>query len=302
MSVKQGGFLVPAISDDQRIRVFRRSFTAPGEFDGMEVAAYVVITERYLVICDTLLCPEDMVQVMQQIRDVLPGRQVLVVNSHADWDHVWGNCYFTGVHAAPIIAHEHCLMRLRSSAAQTELKDYQRRYALFQNVILTPPTITFTDIFTIHGGNLTIELIPATGHHQDHIAAWIPELRLLLAFDAVEKPFPIIENPAAVPAMFGTLERLLAIQPRRVLCSHSKTASVATVEQNFAYLREIEQRARLLTRSPTGAELERASELIRYSFEEALATETTPTEIIDRTFYSWAHNNNARCIIQWLFS
>jgi glyoxylase-like metal-dependent hydrolase (beta-lactamase superfamily II) len=302
MSVRQGGFLVPAISDDQRVRVFRRNFTAPGEFDGMEVAAYAVITDRYIVVCDTLLCPEDMIHVMQQMRDVLPGRQVLVVNSHADWDHVWGNCYFTGVHAAPIIAHEHCLTRLRSSAAQLELRDYQRRYALFQNVTITLPTLTFTDVFTIHGGNLTVELMPAAGHHQDHIAVWIPELRLLLAFDAVERPFPVIENPASVPTMFHTLERLLAMQPRRVLSSHSRSANVATVEQNLVYLREIEQRARLLVHSPTSAELEHASELIHSSFKDALAAVTTPAEIIDRTFYSWAHENNVRCIIQWLFS
>lgn len=297
MSTSESVFPVQEMSNEARIRVFRRFFAAEGEFEGMEVDAYVVITNRYVVVLDTLICPEDIAVVMDSIRPELTGRQLLVVDSHADWDHSWGNGYFTGKHSAPIIAHDHCLERLQSEEAQTELASYQQRYPIFKNVVLTPPTMTFSHTFTIHGGDLTLQLLPAPGHHLDHIAAWIPEIRLLLAFDAVERPVPIIENAAGVHLMRTTLQHFIALQPERVLCSHGKTTSIAMVEQNLAYLDEIERRSRILlaTHRPTGEELEQASDLINYPFDEVIAGSNEP---VDRTFYSWAHDNNVRCVLQ----
>jgi glyoxylase-like metal-dependent hydrolase (beta-lactamase superfamily II) len=267
----------------------------------MEVDAYVVLTKRCLVVFDTLLCPEDMAIVMHEVQDGLAGRQLLVVNSHADWDHTWGNAYFSAQHPAPIIAHEHCLQRMVSEEAKTDLQDYQQRYPLFQNVALVPPTITFSTTTTIHGGDLRLALIPAPGHSADHIAVWIPEVRVLLAFDAVEKPVPIIQDAAGVPAMFATLERFLAMEPLRVLCSHDKTTSIDIVKDNLAYLREIERRSRVLlaAHGPTQAELEHASLLINYPFDEVISD---ITDSADRTFYTWAHDNNVRCVLQWLLS
>lgn len=294
-----GVFFIPEMSADQRVRVFRRNFNGIEGFDGMEVDAYVVITERYVVVFDTLLCPADASIVMQLVEDQLPGRQLLVVNSHADWDHSWGNAYFTGEHAAPIIAHDLCLTRLQSEEAHKELLEYQKRYPIFQNVSLVAPTITFDQYLTIHGGDLTIELLPAPGHHPDHIAAWIPELRLLLAFDAVEKPIPIMENAEAVPSMFATLEHFLALQPKQVLCSHGKSTKVELVEENLSYFREVERRSRDLLQKhrPTHDELEHASEIIHYSFDEVIAGSTVP---VDRTFYAWAHGMNVRSLLEWL--
>jgi glyoxylase-like metal-dependent hydrolase (beta-lactamase superfamily II) len=240
-----------------------------------------------------------MAVVMHEVQGELAGRQVLVVNSHADWDHTWGNAYFAAQRAAPIIAHEDCLTRMQSDEAKAELADYQCRYAVFHNVALVSPTLTFSPSLTIHGGDLTLMLIPSPGHHPDHIAAWIPELRLLLAFDAVEKPIPVIGSSAGVVPMLTTLEHFLALEPERVLCSHGKTTSVDMVKENLAYLREIEQRSRILlaTHRPTAAELEHASALINYSFEEVIAESPEP---VDLTFYGWAHDNNVRCVLQWL--
>ncbi|HLG63822.1 MAG TPA: MBL fold metallo-hydrolase [Ktedonosporobacter sp.] len=304
MSVSREIALIPGISGDQRVRVFRRTFVPKGESEAMEVDAYAITTERYIILCDTLLCPEDMAQVTQEIQDELAGRQLLVIDSHADWDHAWGNGYFTGTHAAPIIAHQHCRARLLSDEARTGLADFQQRDPTFRNTTLTPPTITFTDTLTISGGDLTLELLPAPGHHQDHIAVWLTELRLLLAFDAVENPIPIIENAEAVESMSATLERFLSMQPQRVLCSHGKTTSVDTVKRNLAYLREVEQRGRAMLAArpgyrPSNAELEEPALLINYPFAEVSAG---LAEFADSKFYAWAHNHNVRCIMQWLMN
>lgn len=299
MSASEGVFFVPEMSSDPCIRVFRRKFNEAGEFEGMEVDAYIVITGNYLVVFDTMLCPEDAGAMMQMVQDPLAGRQGLVINSHADWDHTWGNVYFTGEHAVPVIAHEYGRVRMQSDEARAELADYQQRYPIFRNVKLIPATLTFNQQLTIHDGNLTIELFPAPGHHLDHIAAWIPQLSLLLAFDAVENPLPCIENAAAVPSMFATLERFLTLRAERVLCSHGKTTSSELVKANLAYLREIEQRCHdlLLKRRPTTEELDHAAELINYRLDDAIAGSTGD---VDRTFYGSVHDDNVRYVMQWL--
>ena len=108
-----------------------------------------------------------------------------------------------------------------------------------------------------------------------------------------------IENAAAVPSMFATLGRFLALRPERVLCSHGKTTSPELVKQNLAYLHEIERRSRELLKShdPTQQELEHASTLINSPLDEVLAGSTDP---VDRTFYAWAHDANVRYVLQRL--
>ena len=292
-------FPVPGMSGDERVRVFRRVFRMAGEMEGMEVDAYIIISERYVVVLDTMLCPADVAGMMNFVANELPGHIVLCVDSHADWDHAWGNAYFTGERVAPIIAHDYCRTRLQSKEEALGLAQFQQEYALFRDVRLVAPAITFAQDMTIHGGDLTIELKSAPGHHPDQIVAWIPELRLLLAFDAVEKPLPLMDDQRCVPDMFTTLERLVALRPGRVLCSHGKSTDPQLVADNLRYVREIERRSRLLLQRhhPSDEEFEHASALISYPFDEVIAGVDGQ---IDRTFYSQGHENNIRAVLRWL--
>jgi glyoxylase-like metal-dependent hydrolase (beta-lactamase superfamily II) len=308
---------VPEMSQDSRVRVYRgnrirtnRTSNLPGPevFDGMEVDSYVLVTERFVLLCDTMICPEDMAIVMAFLPDDLAKRSLMVINSHADWDHAWGNAYFTGDRTVPIIGHVDCRTRMQSEKDRTLLTSFQHKHPKhFQAVELVPPTVTFQDKWTLYGGDLTIELFSAPGHCRDHIAAWIPELSLLLAFDAVETPLPLIKNVAGVQSMFTTLERFQRLQPQRVLCSHGATTSASIIETNLNYFREIERRCRTVLKHhlPTAVELEQAATLIEYSLDDVIAGVVRLMDIPDYSgddFYSRAHNDNVRYIMQWLMS
>ncbi|MBO0781284.1 MAG: MBL fold metallo-hydrolase [Ktedonobacteraceae bacterium] len=284
---------------DSRVRLFRCRLSDRPDQPGMLVDAYALITERYVVICDTMICPEDMEALLGEIRAELAGRQLLVINSHADWDHCWGNSYFKGQFAAPIIAHERCRMRLLAEEAQEKLRENRQQFPYFHSVALVPPTITFTKRLVIHGGDLTIELFPAPGHQPDHIAAWIPELRLLMAFDAAERPLLCLNTPETVQETRVTLQRLKAMQPRHVLCSHGQTTSPMIIEANIRYLDEIERRSRALlaTRKPADEEIGTAALLLGYPLEEVLGDDR---DAIDYDFYRQTHDNNIRHILRWL--
>ena len=289
---------ITTYDNDMRIRIFRRAFPAMEEFAGMHVDAYALFSEHYVIICDTLLCPADMEFVMETVRpEVVARRQLLVLNSHADWDHIWGNGYFSGRQSVPILAHQHCRARIQSEEAQAELAAYQKRDTIFQEVVLTAPTLTFTHGLTVHGGDLTFELFPAPGHTSDSCALWIPELRLLLAFDSLEAPFPLLEDAASVQPLITTLQHFLALQPQHVLCSHSKLADSTLIQKNLDYVQNLEERCRtlLLTRHPDTTELEHASDLIMVPCtESAVEKDGTPAS----AFYRHAHENNIRFIMQ----
>jgi glyoxylase-like metal-dependent hydrolase (beta-lactamase superfamily II) len=293
-------YLVPNMSSDSRVLVFRRDFTPPVKEDMLQVDAYVIITERYVVLCDTLLCPEDMAIVLNEITPTLARRQLLVVNSHSDWDHTWGNRYFVEHGKPPIIAHSLCPQGLFSDESRETLAYFQGHYDTFKDVELIPPTLTFEQRLTIYGGDLTLELFSAPGHEPDQLAGWIPELRLLLAFDAAEYPIPTLHKATGVPSMIKTLEHFLTLHPARVFCSHGGTSEISVIEQNLMYLHTIEQRvqALLTTQAASTEETLLAAALREYPFEEVLST-LAPLFQDDSSFYREAHTSNVRYMVQW---
>lgn len=300
--------LVQIRSLDPRVQIFRRNFEMPDGSGTMEVDAYVIVTEQFAAICDTLLCPADVEEMLTSLKTEIGDRPLLVVNSHADWDHYWGNGYFTGKQAAPIIAQAHGPERIRSEEARISLLESQQQDPLFKTVTLVEPTITFERNLTLRGGDLTLELFSTPGHRIDHLAIWIPELRLLLGFDAIETPFPIIEDATTVPTMFATLEHFLSLEPEEVYCSHGKVRGIIVIQRNLAYLKEVQRRCQLYLQSQQRSQKAEAAQidapvdgLIGYSLADVIADiGASLTVASDDTFYTWAHQNNIRCIMEWL--
>src|SRR5262249_55935304 len=88
---------VPSRGWDARVRVF---------ISRDEVETFVLTTRRYLIVVDTGTTPAVSAAIMEMVKDDLAGRRLLVVNTHADYDHAWGNATFhdDGPYPTPIIA------------------------------------------------------------------------------------------------------------------------------------------------------------------------------------------------------
>ncbi len=236
-----------------------------------------MVTERYVVIVDTMATPELAAAILESMRPFQEGRQALVINTHADYDHCWGNAIFAApgaVHPAPIIAHEQARQRLLSDEARASLHQRQQKESRFANVRLVAPTITFTKSLRIDGGDLSLELIPTPGHTVDHCSLWIPELRLLLAGDAAEYPFPFVEEARAVPILRRSLERMAALKASMVIPCHGGTTDPALIAQNIAYFDEIELRVSSALAaglvSPDWREREDSDEMIGLPYAQVL--------------------------------
>src|SRR5579871_1622954 len=108
---------VPNAGWDRRIHLFRA---------GHEVDTYAVVTERSVVFVDTTATPEDAAMIVEAMRPHLETRLPLVVNTHADYDHAWGNAAFAtpgGTCPAPIIGHRLTSERLRGGADAAYLEE-----------------------------------------------------------------------------------------------------------------------------------------------------------------------------------
>ena len=231
------------------------------------IDVFVVLTERYAVIVDTLINRATASALLAIAREHGGRRQLLAINTHADWDHAWGNHALAGAgvpEQVPIIASRRCAQRLRARETHAELA--AKRAAepgRFDDVLLTAPTLLFDETLAIVGGDLTLQLFATPGHTADHISVFIPQIGTLLAGDAAELPFPFAASAAALPQLRQSLERMQALDPAAALFCHAPVAAGPEVlKQNRAYFDTLEHHCRAAlaagapARPPAGADLE----------------------------------------------
>jgi glyoxylase-like metal-dependent hydrolase (beta-lactamase superfamily II) len=286
--------VVPNQGWDRRILVCRC---------GPLVDTFIVVTQRYVVIIDTLVNRVTAEALLAIARPYLDGRQLLVVNTHADWDHAWGNEVFAGPAAtfpAPIIASRKCAERLRSEAAREKLAAKRAQSpGRHDDVVLTPPTLLFDERMLIDGGDLTLELFATPGHTSDHISVFMPEISTLLTGDAAELPFPFVENAAAMPQMRASLAQMAALQAESVLYCHAPvSAGPALLRQNMAYFDKIERQcwaAMARGACPLDGDVEA---LVHFPFAAALPADADAAAL--EGFYRPGHQRAIRAMLQHL--
>jgi glyoxylase-like metal-dependent hydrolase (beta-lactamase superfamily II) len=204
--------------------------------DLIDVRGALIIGEHSVLVWDTLSHPRD----MAALSDLIADKQVIIVYSHADWDHVWGTSGLIGEQTCgPIIAHDLCRARFDDAedvnATLNEFRSSQP--GAWDEVTLIPPTITFGSTLTIDLGGVTVELHHLPGHTPDCLVALIPAWGVLLAGDTVETPFPIVNDGAALPRWIDLLARWANDERvTTVIPCHGEIGDRSLIERNIAYL------------------------------------------------------------------
>lgn len=227
---------------DERIVVCR---------NGELVQTAVVVTERYVVVVDTMINEATAAQLLAQAEPHLhDGRSLLVVNTHADYDHCWGNQLFAA-RGTPIIGRRKSVPIFSQPDAVAFLEQMQADEPdIFGSVTPTPPTLLLDEDLTIDGGDLTLELFATPGHTVDHTSLYISEIDTLLAADAAEFPYPMARTAEGLPQMRKSLGRLSALNAATVLYCHPPPpqGAVATgsrlLRHNVAYFDRLEAACR----------------------------------------------------------
>lgn len=286
---------------DERILVCR---------NGALVDTFIVISERFVVLVDTVINPNTAGQMLTWAQPYLKsGRQLLVINTHSDYDHSWGNQLFAGetaVHPAPIIgSHLSPAIFERPETAAYLAKMQQLEPEVFGEVLLTPPTQLIDDKTVIDGGDLTLELLPTPGHTADHYSVYIPEIKTILAADAAELPYPMARTPEGLPAMRASLAKLAALPAETVLYCHAPvTAGRQLLLDNIAYFNTIEAQSRAaLARglSPEVGEDVDVIALVGCTYETAVP-DTEQWQNVHNYYKTAGHASQIRAMLHWLAS
>lgn len=210
---------------------------------GALVRSYLLKTDNFLLIYDTLLGPKSGQWLRQQALDFAEGRPLLVVNSHADWDHYFGNMCFP----EPILGSTQCYRRITQGVGEKErrmkLKEHPQDYA---DLKLVAPSI-LVEQATLQGGDLSVQVLATLGHRPDHLALYIPEINTLLPGDCVEDPIPLVDEDSqpgdqTLEQLCTSLQTMLDLNPSWVLANHAAPESgTGRMEANLAYLRSLQR-------------------------------------------------------------
>ncbi len=214
-----------------RGRVFTFDDLVASRF-GTTTNIYVLEAGRKLLVCDTYLGPDALGPALGELaRD---REEIVVVNTHADWDHVWGNCFFPG---ARIIGHRLCRERLLSSgeADLAEFAGWQRGA-----IRLVLPTVTFDERLDLP--EFDVELFFTPGHTPDSISLYDRRDRVLVAGDNAERPIPSCIDPSNLDAHLASLRKYLASAAVTIVPGHGELLTQPDVRTDIAYLEAFQRR------------------------------------------------------------
>ncbi|MCA9897228.1 MAG: MBL fold metallo-hydrolase [Anaerolineales bacterium] len=276
--------------------------------NGRLVDTFIVLTERFVVLVDTVINPQTAAQMLDFARPYLVnGRQLIIINTHADYDHSWGNQLFAGetaVHPAPIIGSHLSPAKFQQQEAITYLAKMQElEPEVFSEVVFTPPTMLIQDNFVIDGGDLTLELLPTPGHTDDHYSLFIPEIATLLAADAAELPYPMARTPDGLPQMRQSLAKLAALPAKTVLYCHAPvTAGRQLLLDNIAYFDAIEAACRAALARGLSPELSEDVDVLALvdCVWETAVPNTAPWQNIHDYYKTTGHAEQIRAMLHCL--
>lgn len=194
------------------------------------ISVYLIAADKSLFLCDSHLGPRSMEAVRHYIRQHWPKKEIVLFNSHADWDHIWGNCAFPG---ALIIGHEQCRARIR----QTGQYDLERLADQHRGeIVLVPPNLTFSAELSFPEEE--VSFIHAPGHTADSALCFDRRDTVLFVGDLVEAPIPYLDFPD-LARYIKTLEIIKHMPAKIKISAHSGIVDEALIDRNIAYIRAV---------------------------------------------------------------
>lgn len=165
-------------------------------YEWFDVNVTAVGSERGLLVVDTHGSATAAREVVDDLRRLARGGVHAVVNTHAHFDHTFGNGAFREAYGAvPIHAHETVPADVVASAERireaytADTDDPQRDAVLATEVV--PPDHTFSSAVALDLGDRYVELVhPGRGHTAGDVVVRVPDVDVLLAGDLVEQSGP----------------------------------------------------------------------------------------------------------------
>jgi len=227
------------------VEVADRCFVARYEFVNVNVG--VVAGERGLLVVDTHASEPEARRVVEDVRRLGLGEVVAVVNTHAHFDHAFGNAVFVDEYdGVELFAHEEAVEALPGHAAElqaearreAETGEEDPRVADIAAARIVVPDHTFSAAGVVDLGDRFVELAYlGRGHTSGDAVIAVPEAEMVFAGDLVEELTGGSEAPGFGGDCFpldwpGTLDLLVGMLTARtvVVPGHGNPVDRAFVE------------------------------------------------------------------------
>lgn len=182
-------------------------------------------SKNYLI--DTFCGSDSMEPIISRLSN---KKELVIINTHFHWDHIWGNCSFK---ESNIISHKLC-RKLSEELWEKQINN-NGKY-IDGRVEKFLPNITFEGKITFEKDD--IELFYSPGHTIDSISIFDKEEEILYVGDNLEKPIVYVENND-VPTYVKTLENYLKYNAKKIFASHTSNLSEKDILTTIKYLKEL---------------------------------------------------------------
>lgn len=161
-------------------------------YESLDLNVGLVVGETGVLVFDTRASHRQAQVLIEDIRIVTAAPVRWVVNSHWHWDHTFGNHEFAG---SALYGHERCRERLLADgvAAKEDALAWvgEAGRGQLEEVVITPPTNTFTDEVTIDLGSRTVTLsYLGLAHTDNDIVMTVSDADVVFAGDIIEESAP----------------------------------------------------------------------------------------------------------------
>ncbi len=205
------------------------------ELSVCDVRSVLICDEKHAVIWDTLSHPDDMGHFLPEIGD----RELTIIYSHADWDHIWGTGAFPH-RKTEIIGHSFCQKRFTNDVPVKLDEKKSEDSTQWEDVKLIPPNKTFQQELIVNLNDTTLILQQLQGHTEDSIVAFLPDKGILLMGDTVETPLPSVPPECPIDLWIEELQRWESdSRVKSVIPSHGIIGGREIIQQNIIYLQNL---------------------------------------------------------------
>lgn len=191
---------------------------------------YVIEGEGELVVIDTFLGPQIMARTFQHLQ-LDPDQVRTVVNTHSDWDHIWGNSYFEN---ARVIAHRY-FTDLLDRADSPEFQELEKYAA--GPIEIKDPDLTFDS--RIRFPALGLELFHSPGHSADSISIYDEKDHILIVGDNCEWPIPSYVNGLLLEQHRASLRNYLTYEFEYIIPGHGEIMTREGLLENICYIEDL---------------------------------------------------------------
>lgn len=216
-----------------------------------------VTFEDYVLVIDATV-PEDVENVLEDIRETTDKPIRFVFNTHHHWDHAFGNALFAKEGAA-IVAQKACAKQLNDDREQ--FKKWISKKPEYADLEYVMPAVQFDEYMVFSDGKRTVELLHlGHAHTKGDAVAYLPNEKILFTGDVCVNGAYNYMGEARLNQWINVLDYLQGLEVKTICPGHGKMAKPSLLETQKRYF--IELRDQVQAAVDKGKSLEETIEAI----------------------------------------